>query len=139
MSHRLTVFSCALVLLTSLAEAGRAEVGRTTISLDGTWQVADGKSAVTIPASFEHTAPVPGLANLASPAFANVDEFISREHLANRIRAKLAPASWLQQYWKGKVDQDRDYFWYRRTFRARHGDRWPHSRSTSHNSARPSG
>ncbi len=118
MSHRLTVFSCALVLLTSLAEAGRAEVGRTTISLDGTWQVADGKSADTIPAFFEHTAPVPGLANLASPAFANVDEFISREHLANRIRAKLAPASWLQQYWKGKVDQDRDYFWYRRTFRA---------------------
>ncbi len=122
-------FAGFLVIWSGLAMVGRAQgervsasllaqVKRTTISLDGTWQVADGKTAETIPAAFDHTAPVPGLTNLATPPFANVDAFISREHLANRIRSKLSPASWLKQYWKGKVDQDRDYFWYRRTFRA---------------------
>ncbi len=55
---------------------------------------------------------------LAWPPFADVDAFISREHLANRIRSKLSPDSWLKQYWKGKVDQDRDYFWYRKSFHA---------------------
>ncbi len=129
MPHRLSALGVTLVLLSLLATPVRAQrerviaslleqVERTTIALDGIWQVADGKSAETIPASFEHTAPVPGLTNLADPPFADVDAFVSREHLANRIRASLSPASWLKQYWKGKVDQDRDYFWYRRTFRA---------------------
>ena len=27
-------------------------------------------------------------------------------------------SEWLTNYWKGKVDQDRNYFWYRKTFRA---------------------
>ena len=104
--------------MTALATTGRAAGGRSTVSLDGTWQIADGKSAESIPTAFEHTAPVPGLANLARPPFADVDAFTSRENLANRIRSKLSPASWLKQYWKGKVDQDRDYFWYRKTFHA---------------------
>jgi len=118
MPHCCSAFAGAFVLLTAIATTSRAEGGRSTVSLDGTWQIADGKSAETIPAAFEHTAPVPGLANLARPPFADVDAFISREHLANRIRSKLSPDSWLKQYWKGKVDQDRDYFWYRNTFRA---------------------
>ena len=91
---------------------------RQTISLDGRWQITDSKSATEIPSSFTHTVPVPGLANLAKPGFKDVDKFTSRENMANRVRAKLAPEDWLQKYWKGKVDQDRDYFWYRRTFRA---------------------
>src|SRR5271169_1726970 len=91
---------------------------RKTISLDGRWEIADGKNPETIPASFDHTVPVPGLANLAQPFFTNVDAFYSREHLANRIRAKLAPSDWLTNYWNGKVDQDRNYFWYQRTFHA---------------------
>ena len=61
---------------------------------------------------------MPGLANLAQPAFPDVDKFISRENLANRIRSKLSPAEWLTNYWDGKVEQDRNYFWYRKTFRA---------------------
>ncbi len=91
---------------------------RQIVSLDGRWQIADGKSATEIPVTFTHTVPVPGLVNLARPAFKDVDRFISRENLANRIRSKLAPEDWLQKYWVGKVEQDRDYFWYRRTFRA---------------------
>jgi hypothetical protein len=88
------------------------------MSLDGPWQIADSKSGHDIPATFTHSVPVPGLANLATPPFTNVDAFYSREHLANRIRAGLAPAEWLTNYWTGKVDQDRNYFWYRKTFRA---------------------
>ncbi|MEK7677329.1 MAG: glycoside hydrolase family 2 TIM barrel-domain containing protein [Verrucomicrobiota bacterium] len=110
--------------LTTLALAGlfcaslSAAPGRFTQSLDGPWQIEDGKSPTEIPAAFTHTVPVPGLANLAKPPFPDVDKFISRENLANRIRSKLSPAEWLTNYWKGKVDQDRDYFWYRKTFHA---------------------
>jgi hypothetical protein len=118
MPHRLFSLVTILTLLTALATTGQAEGFRTTVSLDGTWQIADSKSAETIPAAFEHTVPVPGLANLATPPFAEVDAFISRENLANRIRSKLSPASWLKEYPNGKVDQDRNYFWYRKTFRA---------------------
>jgi len=35
---------------------------------------------------------------LANPPFPNVDAFISRENLANRIRSKLSPAAWLKQF-----------------------------------------
>jgi beta-galactosidase len=101
-----------------LAFAFELQAARTTLSLDGRWQIADSLEADTPPHSFPHTVPVPGLANLAQPAFEKVDSFYSREHLANRIRAKLAPDDWLTNYWKGKVDQDRNYFWYRKTFRA---------------------
>lgn len=94
----------------------RAE--RTTVSLDGRWRIEDGRSATEIPATFAHTVQVPGLVNLAKPAFPKVDAFYSREQLANRIRSKLSPSEWLTNYWQGKVDQDRDYFWYEKTFRA---------------------
>ena len=95
-----------------------AAPGRVTQSLDGVWQIEDGKAPEAIPPVFAHTVAVPGLANQSKPAFADVDAFYSREQIANRIRAKLAPADWLTNYWKGKSGQDRDYFWYRKTFRA---------------------
>ena len=108
-------------LLAAAALAGtslHAAPGRVTASLDGQWQIEDSKSPTEMPAAFTHTVPVPGLANLAQPAFPDVDKFVSRENLANKVRSKLVPAEWLTNYWKGKVDQDRDYFWYRKTFRA---------------------
>jgi hypothetical protein len=106
----------ALLCSCSFAASVRAE--RLTVSLDGPWQIADGKAPDAVPSAFPHTAPVPGLANLATPTFPQVDDFYSREHLANRIRAKLVPEDWLTKYWKGKVNQDREYFWYQKTFRA---------------------
>lgn len=92
--------------------------GRQTVSLDGEWQIADGKSPTEMPADYDHTVQVPGLANLAEPAFKDVDQFISRENMARRITYKLAPDDWLKKYWAGKSDQERDYFWYSKTFRA---------------------
>jgi hypothetical protein len=95
-----------------------ATAQRLVIPLDGRWQIAHSKSGTAIPTEFSHSVPVPGLAHLASPGFANVDDFYSREHLANRIRAGLAPEEWLTNYWSGKVNQERNYFWYRTAFRA---------------------
>jgi len=110
-------FALLGVALLLLAGPGlRAE--RVTLSFDGVWEVEESVSATEMPARFTHTAPVPGLANLARPAFVDVDRFISRENMANRIRSKLVPAEWLTNYWAGKVEQPRNYFWYRRTFRA---------------------
>ncbi len=109
-------FPAALSLLLLSPATLLAE--RLTIPMDGAWRIADSRQADAIPQRFEHTVPVPGLANLAKPAFPDVDAFYSREHLANRIRAKLAPEEWLTNYWNGKVNQDRNYFWYQKTFHA---------------------
>lgn len=96
----------------------RGEAGRDLLSLEGEWQVADSVSGDKIPADFGHTVRVPGLINQAWPAFPDVDRFLSREYLSNRVRSKLAEPGIMDRYWNGKVEQDRNYFWLRRTFRA---------------------
>jgi hypothetical protein len=63
---------------------------RQTISLDGTWQIAEG-TLNTVPATFSRTVPVPGLVDLAEPSF-------------ERVR---------QGDFK---DPNRDAYWYRREF-----------------------
>ena len=109
----------AIALATSLCFSAKvAAAERTVLSLDGQWQIADSNLPDAIPSSFTHTVPVPGLAHLASPPFPNVDRFISRERLASRIASHQADPYWMVEYWDGKVEQDRNYFWYRKTFRA---------------------
>ncbi len=68
------------------ARAGQISLRR-AIDLDGTWQVAQGRMDV-VPQQFKHTIPVPGLMDMAEPAFAEV----------------------------GKKSERREAFWYRRTF-----------------------
>jgi beta-galactosidase len=113
---RQAIWLTCLPILLLFGSSARAE--RETLSLDGTWELEDGKSPTELPTAFEHTVPVPGLANLATPPLEDVDRFLSREQLANRIRWKLSPPEWLKEHWNGKVEQDRDWFWYRKTFRA---------------------
>ena len=60
---------------------------RTTISLDGTWDIEDSKEPEKIPAAWKHKVPVPGLGHSAQPAFPHVDEFDSRMLIQNRVRA----------------------------------------------------
>lgn len=60
---------------------------RRVIDLNGTWQVAEG-AMDSIPTQFEHAVPVPGLIDMAKPAFAEV----------------------------GKKSDKRQAFWYRQTF-----------------------
>jgi len=87
-----TRFLLAALVLAFLAPAAmgglKAMPPRTVISLDGTWQVEQGGMDLA-PAAFTHKAPVPGLADMAQPAFAEV----------------------------GKKSALRQAFWYRRTFK----------------------
>jgi len=66
---------------------------RTTLSLDGQWEIADSVEAGPPPAAYSHKAPVPGLAHSAIPVFQDVDEFESRQLIQNRVSRGLAPAS----------------------------------------------
>jgi beta-galactosidase len=61
--------------------------GRRIVNLNGTWSIAQG-SMDSIPESFSHEVPVPGLVDMAEPAFEEV----------------------------GKKSERRRAFWYRRTF-----------------------
>ncbi|MBN1421666.1 MAG: discoidin domain-containing protein [Planctomycetes bacterium] len=75
------------ILLACVAVAP-AQDPRRVLSLDGVWEIAEG-SLDRVPARFERTAPVPGLADMASPPFEEV----------------------------GVKSARRDAFWYRRTFK----------------------
>lgn len=90
--------------------------GRVTVSLDGAWEIADSVSSAEVPKAFAHKVQVPGLVNLARPAFPDVDRFDSRELIDNKIRRKLMPAS-ERTTEVGRSRQKRNYFWYRTTFR----------------------
>ena len=88
---------------------------RKTISLNGTWDIEDSKNADAIPANWSHKVPVPGLAHSALPAFPQVDEFDSRMVIQNRVRDGRLPKSALVSN-AGVSRQERNWFWYRRTF-----------------------
>lgn len=90
--------------------------GRVTVSLNGEWRIADSVGALEIPAAYDRVVPVPGLANLAVPAFVDVDKFDGREFLQSAVRDKKLPASVLVET-AGVPHQARNYFWYRRSFR----------------------
>ena len=86
-----------LALFRGLSTAQAAPL-RHVVSLDGTWQIAEG-NLTNVPAVFDHTAPVPGLVSLAKPPF--VEPGPKKDTSRNIIPQK---------------DLRRDAFWYRRTF-----------------------
>lgn len=92
---RIALSTCVLLLATTLA-ATEPRL-RETISLDGTWQIAEG-GLDEVPAKFEHEVPVPGLVSLATPPFDAPGPTVAN-------RSKLP-----------SKDPQRDAFWYRRTF-----------------------
>jgi beta-galactosidase len=102
----------ALIGLLPLATGA---AGRVLVNLDGPWEIAD-SAGDEMPAAFERKVPVPGLANLARPAFPDVDRFDSRELIDNRIRRGKLPVSERTPR-VGIPHQDRTWFWYRRSFR----------------------
>ena len=94
--------------------------GRLTVSLNGEWEIEDSVSPDQSPQIFQHKVPVPGLAHLASPGFPDVDMFQSREYLSNMIGLGEVPEStWktLGEEGVGLSGQERNFFWYRKTFR----------------------
>lgn len=114
-----------LLVMAAVFDAHASDKERTTLSLNGTWQIAESVSAEERPAAFTHTVPVPGMVNLAKPAFPQVDWFASREYFVrpfgrtypykskNEVLAKDAPLPVI-----GIPVQKRNYFWYRRSFTA---------------------
>jgi hypothetical protein len=78
------------------------QAARQVIALDGQWQIAEGKLD-QVPAKFERTVPVPGLVDMATPAFEAPGSTVSAE---DRGKPWLRPA-----------DPRREAFWYRRTFK----------------------
>jgi beta-galactosidase len=112
------LFCCGMAISSLFASAQKAH--RTTLSLDGQWDVEDSVGANEIPKTYRHTTPVPGLTHSAVPAFADVDQYQSRQLLSNLVRQgryskadydKLGDA-------RGISHQERNYFWYRKTFQA---------------------
>ncbi len=101
----------ALLLL--CAVSGHA-AERTFVSLDGEWDIADSKVADVIPTHFAHKTPVPGLAHSSTPAFADVDLFYSRQVIQNRVAEGKLQTALVRN--AGAARQDRNWFWYHRTF-----------------------
>ena len=85
------IFVVSLFALAGCSGPAQQEIPETSrrhiINLNGTWEVADGEMD-SVPAVFEHKVPVPGLIDMAEPAFEEV----------------------------GKKSPKRQAFWYRRTF-----------------------
>lgn len=99
------IFTAATLLLVSLSVLGTAtptahaasEPLRRVLSLDGTWQIAEGGMDV-MPTEFSRTVPVPGLVDMATPAFVEPGPKVAKR---DAIPQK---------------DPRRDAFWYRRVF-----------------------
>jgi len=98
--------------------AAKGPKARTILSLDGTWEVGESVLETPMPSEFAHKAPVPGLANLATPPFAEVDRFDSRELIEGEIGENKRPES-DRTTAAGKPHQARNYFWYRSTFQVK--------------------
>jgi hypothetical protein len=103
------------LLLCIVTPYASAQQGRTVLSLNGNWDIADSVSPDSSPTIFTHKCRVPGLAHSAQPPFPDVDLFDSREIIANRVRRKEMPQSDIVTT-AGISRQQRNYFWYRTTF-----------------------
>ncbi len=101
-------------LLSAFALPANAE--RVSMSLDGEWAIEESVGPEEVPTAFGHRVPVPGLAHLATPAFQDVDHYVSREYIAKKIQLGLLPESARIEA-LGTTRQKRNYFWYRTTFR----------------------
>lgn len=91
---------------------------RIVIPLDGEWDIEDGINPEEIPTRFDHTGPVPGLAHSAKPLFPEVDQYQTREYIHSMIEFGLCPQSEANGVFLGRTSQKRNYFWYRKSFRA---------------------
>lgn len=93
-----------------------ASPSRITVSLNGTWEVGESVGAEDIPCTYRHTVPVPGLASLATPPFADAGHFDSDFQIASRIRQNLLDPGAMTTA-RGVSRQVRNYFWYSAQFR----------------------
>ncbi len=73
-----------------------------------------------MPKAYTHKAPVPGLTHAAVPAFKDVDQYQSRELLSNLVQQGRYSKADFEKLGnaRGISHQERNYFWYRRSFDA---------------------
>ena len=118
---RLTTLLLALWVF-SLFPAGAAYAAslRNTLSLDGSWQVEDSVGPDQMPQAYHHTAPVPGLTHSALPAFPDVDRYQSKQLLSTLTSQGRYSADAYAKLGniRGISGQQRNYFWYRKQFKA---------------------
>lgn len=109
-----------LGLLTSSPVDAAERSRRTTVSLDGTWDVADSMAPDRMPARYDHTAPVPGLTHSSTPAFPDVDKYTTAQVISALAYQKLVPQAAYDRIKgvRGVSGQQRAYFWYRKRFDA---------------------
>jgi beta-galactosidase len=96
------LLSCLFLFVNGCAHFSKSGVGdvgenRQVLSLDGTWEIAEGGMDV-IPGTFERKVPVPGLVTLSEPPFEQAGPTVPD-------RTKVP-----------QKDPRRDAFWYRRSF-----------------------
>ena len=113
------ILCIVFVLMMSLAVSAQRE----TLSLNGIWEIEESVSADKVPAKFQHKVEVPGLANLAVPAFDKVDKFYSKEYYGNSwAKPSLQNIGTVGDTMKiGYSFQERNYFWYRKSFETKSG------------------
>jgi hypothetical protein len=115
-AQRKTVYAWILASLAVISPSA-LQAQRITLLLDGTWSIADGVEPSALPTSFKHTVAVPGLVHSAKPPFPGVDQYETHEFIWTMKRDGVLPATEkLDEL--GRTTQKRNYFWYRRTFRA---------------------
>ena len=120
----LLLMCCGVAVLSLPAGAGGPH--RTTLSLNGTWEVEDSVGANEMPTAYHHTAPVPGLAHSAVPAFPDVDQYQSRQLLSNLVRQGIYSQADYDKLGntRGISHQQRNYFWYQKTFERPRRPQW---------------
>ena len=91
----------AALCLAAASCTGRSG-NRQTISLNGTWQIAEGKKDI-MPPVYNHTVPVPGMITLAEPSFENAAPPVP-DRYSDRNPNNYYP----------QKDSIRDAYWYRR-------------------------
>lgn len=99
--------AAVVICLVVTGSESRAEdsptIRRQTICLDGTWQVTEG-DLDRMPDVFDHTVPVPGLLDMATPEFDTPGSVVSEAERG---------VPWQRPQ---RSDPSREAFWYRRTF-----------------------
>jgi len=86
-----------------LSAQSPALAGRVVLSLDGPWAVEEGIEADAIPASYSHTAPVPGLPHRAH-------HYETQDYVQSMIKYGVLPATERFEG-PGRTRQERKYFW----------------------------
>lgn len=112
-------FALVFILMMSLTVSAQ----RQTLSLNGIWDIEESVTDVKAPVKFKHKVEVPGMVNMAEPAFSKVDKFYSREYYGNYwakpALQKLGTVGDTMRI--GYSFQDRNYFWLRNSFEVKPG------------------